>query len=75
MSNNYKLLNLNKFIKNSYISIKKFYIEYLLIPDIQLKNLTLHQNNKIVEKISFEWDVFIKLRTKLEVLILINDLK
>lgn len=75
MSNNYKLLNLNKFIKNSYISIKKIYIEYLLIPDIQLKNLTLHQNNKIVEKISFEWDVFIKLRTKLEVLILINDLK
>ena len=72
---NYKLLNLNKFIKNSYISIKKIYIEYLLIPDIQLKNLTLHQNNKIVEKISFEWDVFIKLRTKLEVLILINDLK
>lgn len=75
MSNNYKLLNLNKFIKNSYISIKKIYIEYLLIPDIQLKNLTLHQNNKIVEKISFEWDVFIKLRTKLEMLILINDLK
>lgn len=72
---NYKRLNLNKFIKNSYISIKKIYIEYLLIPDIQLKNLTLHQNNKIVEKISFEWDVFIKLRTKLEVLILINDLK
>ena len=72
---NYKLLNLNKFIKNSYISIKKIYIEYLLIPDIQLKNLTLHQNNKIVEKISFEWDVFIKLHTKLEMLILINDLK
>ena len=72
---NYKRLNLNKFIKNSYISIKKIYIEYLLIPDIQLKNFTLHQNNKIVEKISFEWDVFIKLRTKLEVLILINDLK
>ena len=70
---NYKLLNLNKFIKNSYISIKKIYIEYL--QTIQLKNLTLHQNNKIVEKISFEWDVFIKLHTKLEMLILINDLK
>lgn len=72
---NYKRLNLNKFIKNSYISIKKIYIEFLLIPDIQLKNLTLHQNNKIVEKISFEWDVLIELHTKLEVLMLINDLK